>query len=214
MGIKAVVIDFGGVLVRTLDHSGRVKWEQRLNLSEGELTRLVFDSRPARLASIGALPETAIWADLAGRFNLQPDQLADLQQDFWGGDRLDTGLVQFISDLRPTYKTALLSNAWTGARQTFIDKFQIAGAFDLMVISSEEGLTKPDPRIFHLLLDRLAVRPEQSVFIDDFPENIAAAGSLGMQAVQFHTTDQVKTDVLQILAETEPQFSSAERRSS
>jgi epoxide hydrolase-like predicted phosphatase len=56
--------------------------------------------------------------------------------------------------------------------------------FDEIVDSSEVGMRKPDPRIFHLALERLGgVPPERAVLVDDAPGNIAAAESLGLRTV-------------------------------
>jgi putative hydrolase of the HAD superfamily len=68
--------------------------------------------------------------------------------------------------------------------------------FDTVVDSCEEGIRKPDPRIFELALTRLGgVSPERAVFLDDAPGNVAAAAQLGMHAIQ------VNTDHLPALAE-------------
>jgi epoxide hydrolase-like predicted phosphatase len=57
--------------------------------------------------------------------------------------------------------------------------------FDVVVDSCEEGVRKPDPRIFELTLRRLgAVPPERAIFLDDAPGNVAAAAKLGMHAIR------------------------------
>jgi epoxide hydrolase-like predicted phosphatase len=197
--IKAVVFDFGGVLVRTEDSAGRRKWEEQLNLTRGELARLVFDSEVAALATIGGTAEEEIWKQLAVRLQLSPAEIVELQQDFWSGDRLDTDLVEFLSSLRPRYKTAILSNAWTGARLVFTEKFGLHQAVDTILISAEESLAKPDPRIYQLLADRLEVEVSEVVLVDDFHVNIQAARETGMQAVHFQNPQQALQDLSKLL---------------
>jgi len=54
----------------------------------------------------------------------------------------------------------------------------------VVIDSSEVGMRKPDPRIFHLALEALGgVDPTRSVFLDDYPGNITAAEALGMHGV-------------------------------
>ena len=54
----------------------------------------------------------------------------------------------------------------------------------MVVDSCEEGIRKPDPRIFMIALDRLGVEfPERAVFLDDFDGNIDAARALGMHGI-------------------------------
>ena len=57
--------------------------------------------------------------------------------------------------------------------------------FGVTVVSGEEGLLKPDPAIYHLLLERAGLEPGRTVFIDDSETNVAGARAVGMQAVHF-----------------------------
>ena len=59
--------------------------------------------------------------------------------------------------------------------------------FDDVVISAEVGCRKPDPEIFQLALTRLGVRAEETLFIDDFAHNVAAARELGFRTHRFRT---------------------------
>ncbi len=55
--------------------------------------------------------------------------------------------------------------------------------FDVVVDSSQAGMRKPNPAIFHAALGALGAAPRQAVFLDDFPANIAAAEALGIRGV-------------------------------
>src|SRR5260221_9617492 len=111
--IKAIVFDFGGVLVRTADPAGRRQWEARLGLGPGALDQLVFNSDVALRATLGEATEGAVWEHVATTLKLAADQLAAFQTDFWAGDRLDSDLVALLASLRPRYQTAILSNYWS-----------------------------------------------------------------------------------------------------
>jgi putative hydrolase of the HAD superfamily len=183
--IKAVLFDFGGVLMRTEDPAGRRKWEERLGLAEHELARRVFESEVSLRASRGELPASAVWEHVAQTLKLDAAQAAECRRDFWAGDRLDAELVALIKALRPRYKTAILSNAWSDARDNFTRLFGLDQAVDLIIISAEEGLAKPDPRLYERAAERLGVRPDEAVFVDDFAENVEAARAVGMHAVHY-----------------------------
>ncbi len=200
MPIRAVIFDFGGVLVRSENLDGRQKWESRLGLPPGELARLVFNSETARLATLGKLTEGRIWQELGKQFQLGPGALQELQEDFWSGDRLDGELVEFLKCLRPAYKTAILSNAWPGARRTFEEKFGLGSAVDRMIISAEEGLAKPDTEIYRRACRQLDIQPAEAAFVDDFAENIRGALALGMQAIHFEGTTQVLSSLRGLLS--------------
>lgn len=61
-----------------------------------------------------------------------------------------------------------------------------------IVVSGDEKLVKPDPKIWHILIDRYQIQAEESVFIDDNAENIRVAGELGFKTV--HVTNETKLD--------------------
>lgn len=69
--------------------------------------------------------------------------------------------------------------------------------FDGIVVSGQEGVAKPHPRLFEILNDRYGLDPETTVFIDDSPKNVATAAALGYRAHVFTTA----TDLAEWLAE-------------
>jgi putative hydrolase of the HAD superfamily len=71
--------------------------------------------------------------------------------------------------------------------------------FELVVDSAFVGLRKPDPAIYELLLSRLGLPASATVFVDDLQVNCEAAGALGMNAVQFLSTEQTIADVEALL---------------
>jgi putative hydrolase of the HAD superfamily len=199
ISIRAVIFDIGGVLLRTDDTSGRDAWEQRLGLATGELERLVFGSAISQQAALGLVSEDAVWAHMATTFGLNAAQQQALEHDFWSGEQLDTTLVQYLRALRPRYRTAFLSNAWSGAREVHTHRYKIADAVDVMVLSCEVGLAKPDPRIYRLTAERLGVPPEAAVFVDDIERNVIAAREVGMRGVQFVSAEQTVADLRRML---------------
>jgi epoxide hydrolase-like predicted phosphatase len=65
------------------------------------------------------------------------------------------------------------------------DSFGLDGHFDSITLSCEEGVMKPDPRIFQVALGRAGVKPEEALFVDDFIENVEGARAVGMSVVHF-----------------------------
>lgn len=61
-----------------------------------------------------------------------------------------------------------------------------------LVVSGEEGLMKPDPAIYRLMLKRFELLPEDCLFIDDRPANVAAARELGIASVRFEDPAQLE----------------------
>ncbi len=116
--IRAIIFDFGGVLMRTVNPVSRHDLEQRFELPPGGASKLVFGSPLWDEAQLGRISSAEFWADVSQRLGLNTEELAEFRQAFWAGDRLDEELVVLTRHLRDTgYHTALLSNAPTGLRQ-------------------------------------------------------------------------------------------------
>ncbi len=199
MSIHAVIFDLGGVIVRTEDKGPRTRLAESLGLTYAQIDELVFNSPSGDQAALGAIPAEEHWQWVCQELKLPASEAPRLQAEFWGGDRLDLALVDYIRSLRPKYRTALLSNAMSDTRLALEQKWQITDAFDVIVVSSEEKLAKPDPRIFELVVERLGVQPGEAVFVDDFPENIQAAQNAGLQTIQFRSTEQTIKELEELL---------------
>lgn len=199
MSIRAVIWDLGGVLVRTNDFASRAELAAQHGMSREALEELVYGEDSGKRAQLGLIDVNQHWENVRTALRLPDDQVDEFRTLFWGGDRLDVGLIDFIRDLKREYRTGLLSNAFSNLRQVIRETWQIADAFDAIVISAEEGVVKPDPRIYRISLDRLEVQSGEALFIDDMRPNVDAARRLGMQAIQFLSAEQARSDVLNIL---------------
>ena len=149
MSLKAVIFDFGGVLVRTRSQQLRAAWEQRLGLRPGEASELVFGGESGRAAQHGWISDAEHWAFIQRRLGLDDATLAQFRRDFFAEDGIDTDLLAYIDRLRSGYRVGLLSNATADARR-FFTASGIADHFDAITISGEEGVMKPDERIYRI----------------------------------------------------------------
>ncbi len=201
MSIRAVIFDLGGVILRTEDGAPREALAARLGVSRRALEDLVFNSPAGQQAQRGEITAEALWEHVRAHFGLPPEQMPEVQRAFWGGDRLDHALVDFIRRLRPRHTTALLSNAWRDLRAA-LHRWGIADAFDHIVISAEEGVMKPDPHIYRVVLARVGVAPAEAVFVDDFRQNVDGARAVGMHAIHFQDREQVLAELRQLLQTT------------
>jgi epoxide hydrolase-like predicted phosphatase len=111
------------------------------------------------------------------------------------GGTLNTELAIYFGGLRPRYRTALLSNSFVGARQREQERYRFGDITDLIVYSHEVGMAKPDPRIYRLTCERLGVRPEHAVFLDDRAECVDGALQTGMRAILYEDNEQAIADL-------------------
>lgn len=87
--------------------------------------------------------------------------------------------------------TALLSNSWGNSYPAHVWE----GMFDVVVISGEVGMRKPEPRIYHHTCERLGLAPRRCVFVDDLPHNVAAAVEAGMVGVHHTSYEQTAAEL-------------------
>lgn len=201
MEIRAIIFDLGGVLLRTADFSPRERLARRLGMNRLELEELVFGGESGEKAQRGEISVNEHWVNLATQLNCSTQELTLILDEFFAQDQLDDELMGYIRTLHQSYKTALLSNAWDDLRQVIAQKWHFEDAFDTMVISGEVGMTKPDPNIFRLALEKLGVVANEAIFVDDFRRNVEAASLLGMHTVHFQTAEQMRREIEQFINE-------------
>jgi putative hydrolase of the HAD superfamily len=143
-------------------------------LERGECTveefELLLASRIARRNGVQVVAEGLLTRMFAGSTMAVPMQEA----------------VRVIRDAG--LRTALLSNSWGMADYP---RHLFPGMFDVVVISAEVGMRKPEERIFRHATELLGLDPAECVFVDDIQVNVAAAEAVGMTAI-LHT-DPVAT---------------------
>ena len=85
-----------------------------------------------------------------------------------------------------------LTNMETWTYPGRLDRYPFLRWFDGTVVSGFEGVAKPDPRIYELLLGRFGLAAHTTLLIDDSARNVAAARGVGMQAVQFESPAELR----------------------
>jgi epoxide hydrolase-like predicted phosphatase len=195
MSIKAILLDYGGVLVQMVDETPRQQLADRYGIPLKRLYNLLFDTEASIQAALGEISMEHHWRAIHEILHIPPGERAEFVHQFWAADDLNRELVEAMSLLRERYSLGLLSNANDDLRVMLIERWQIADLFDDMIISAEVGLLKPDRRIYELAVHRLGVQPDEAVFIDDMPVNIEGARIAGLPAIQYLNNQQVLEDL-------------------
>ena len=85
----------------------------------------------------------------------------------------------------------------------FLRRTEIYGCFDGEVVSCEEGVVKPEPRIYEILLDRFGLDPAETLFIDDRRSNLEAAAAFGIATFHFREPESSCTQLREMLLQKE-----------
>lgn len=197
---KAFVLDFGGVVSKTLFETHDLS-EQALGLAKGTLTwRGPFapeTDAPWRAMQAGEMSERDYWA-------LRMQQTGALVGEDW------TTFPQFIARvrgadpaavIRPEALDAIARAKAGGCRlailsneldlfygKDFRDKLPFLADFDLIVDATYTGILKPDIRAFQFITDGLGMAAADCVFVDDQAKNLKGAAEVGMPFVHFDVT--------------------------
>lgn len=186
--IQAVLFDFGQVLSLSPDLA---VWQQMLvisGLSEADFHREYWAHRHDY--DRDTLNSQTYWQAVAAgsQTTFTPEQIAALiaaDVNLWS--RLNRPMVEWAQHLQGAgIRTGILSNIGDAMAEGLIAKFDWIGAFDHCVWSYSLKLAKPEAAIYRCAAEGLATDPSQILFIDDKIENIEAAESIGMQAIQYH----------------------------
>ena len=150
-----------GVVMRT-HHDGGFSWHQRMY-------RRLLD-----LAGTAAAPASL---DAAAATILREHRLSNAWR------RIGTGVRESLQRLRSAgLKLAIVSNS-EGTLEQMLIEIDLRSLFEVVLDSSVVGFTKPDPRIYNLALDRLAVTAADAIMVGDSPSaDVDGAHAVGIRA--------------------------------
>jgi putative hydrolase of the HAD superfamily len=112
----------------------------------------------------------------------------------------NVGMLDLIREVRRNgYRTALLTNNVREWEPMWRSMLPVDELFETVVDSAFVGCRKPDPRIYEITLGRVELPAEACVFIDDMEINCEAAEKLGITAIHFRETAQVRAEVHRLL---------------
>lgn len=185
--IKAVLFDVFGVLYPDTYWSLVRKFRK-----DGPSERLVFHDL-IREVDLGLISRDEFWDSAAKLLGLSR---AELDREVKKLGSLDEDLMALAKELRGKgYKTGIISNVGLGFIERIFTDHKAADYFDTLVLSSEVGLIKPDPGIYRIAADRLDIRPEEAVFVDDLVKNVEGAKATGMRAFLYRDPVQLRNDL-------------------
>ncbi|MGO1052407.1 HAD family hydrolase [Crossiella sp. CA198] len=191
--IDALVVDYGGVLTTSIRSSFR-DWCEADGITQDSLRDLLGDwlgaraepGNPIHLLETGELDTGEFERHLAARLTTVDGRAIDskgLIRRMFAGVGPDEAMLDLLRDAREAgLRTALLSNSWGGG----YPMERLRELCEVIVISGEVGLRKPDAAIYEHTLERLGLPAGRCVFVDDAEPNVLGARAVGMHAV-WHT---------------------------
>jgi len=194
--IDAVVFDLGGVLI---DWNPRHLYRKLFVGDEAGMETFLTDvcSPDWNERQDRGRPWTEAIAEAVAR---HPEQEAAIRayRERWaemlGGPV--PGTVEILAELKGTGLRLLALTNWSAETFPLAEsRYDFLHGFEGILVSGREGLIKPDPAIFRLLVARYGLDPSRTLFIDDNPRNVEAAAREGLRAIRFTDADRLRRDL-------------------
>jgi HAD superfamily hydrolase (TIGR01509 family) len=183
--MQVVVFDFFGVICCEIAPFVLPKYMSKEDA-------VAYKATIVRDADVGAITQAEMFEKLSEIAHAPAAQLSD---EFWAHVRVDPEMVALIEDLRTRRRVALLTNATTPFLRQIAKQHDLERLFEVILVSSEEGIAKPDLAFYRRMVERLKAPAAECLFIDDNPENLDAARLAGMQALLFQGAEKLKRDL-------------------
>jgi 2-haloacid dehalogenase len=193
---RIVVFDIGGVLLdwnprhlyRKLFAGDEAAMEDFLaNVCTVEWNERQDAGRPFAEAHAELLPRHADKSHLIEAFGKRFDEMIAGPIE---------GTVDILAEVKRAGVPRYALTNWSA--ETFppaLTRYEFLSWFDGIVVSGEEGVIKPDARIFRILLERYRIPADEAVFIDDNPRNAAAAHALGIHGIHFRSPELLRREL-------------------
>jgi len=208
--IKALIFDVGGVLLLAKDIKKRE--DKNLLSSYKEVCVLLEDINKSpdeifndtidiyRKSSIGEISKEETLKLYSEKFNLPTKAVEEVFDKLYKKNVIENDeLYKFILNLKERgYMLGILSTQFHLSKNILIPK-KYYEDFDALEISCDDGLKKPNQKCFMSILEKLKIKPEESIFVDDKQENLDAAENLGMKTLIFKDNKQFFEDVTKLI---------------
>ena len=193
--IKAIIFDFGRVISGQKPLSLFRNYEDELGLEPGTINSIMFDSEAWQDALVGRKTVEEFWHEIGPELGLNSvDEVDAFRHRYRADEEINQGVLDLIHRLHGNYKLAVLSNSPPGLSKWLAD-WNMLNFFKVVFCSGDEGMAKPDPEAFELTLERLGLKPNEAVFIDDTREHVEAARKLGLQGILFITAEELEKEI-------------------
>ncbi len=201
---STVIFDLGGVLV---DWNPRYLYRTLLPSEEAVEKFLAEVCTPEWNAAqdAGRTWSEAV-AELTGRFPEHAELIRAYDERWWetiGGEI--SGTVDVLRSLRDGGVRLYALTNWSAEKfDLTYPRFEWLSWFGGIVVSGKEGVIKPDPRVFCILLERYEIDPADAVYIDDVAHNVEAAAALGLRTLHFTSPEHLREDLAAFGLPVEP----------
>lgn len=174
--IKAIVFDYAGVITP----GPMTSWIKE-NLKETDKKYKLYKTSGDKW-DLGLVPKEKVLNILSEVTGVAPNEI---WEKIYLKPKLNSELISFIKALRQSYKIYIFSNFISEFLKKLLEKDNILGLFDEVIVSSDYGMKKPDPTFFKLLVSKTGVLKNEILFTDDAIKNVRGANKYGIKSILY-----------------------------
>ena len=175
MQYKAIIFDFFGVISSEVAPFWFGKYFSKDQIAE-------LKEKYVYPADIGEITGEELFSNLA---KIVSKNREAVEKEWLELVHINQDLIEIIRSLKSKYTIALCSNAPSQFLRAIIESNSFSSLFDIIVISSEIKATKPSSIIFEYVLNKLKLASSEVIFIDDNPNYVSGANSIGINALLY-----------------------------
>ncbi|MAG27331.1 hypothetical protein CMI47_17495 [Candidatus Pacearchaeota archaeon] len=188
--MKAVIFDWGGVLIDNPVLGLVTEFSKKLDMDGKDV--LKFFNENINDFDRGKISEEEFWEG----FGKKPGKI--WKSGFEKAYSEKKEIFELARELKSKgIKVGFLSNTEKPSVEFF--KEQGHDMFDAEVFSCDEGVLKPAPEIYEIILKRLGVKASEAVFIDDRIDNVKGFEALGGKGILFESVQQIKEELEKVI---------------
>ncbi len=181
MSTKVIIFDFFGVICSEVAPF----WFQKyLSKKEAEKSKKIYFEP----ADSGEISDDELLENLS-KFSHETSK--EVNEELYNLAKINYDVIKLIKDLKQNHKIGICSNSESKFLHTILRVNKLTDLFDSIVVSSEYGVTKPDAMIYKFALEQLSASPQETIFIDDNPENVQGAEQVGIKSILFTNTKEL-----------------------
>jgi FMN phosphatase YigB (HAD superfamily) len=193
--IKAIIFDLGRVLVPFDFKRGYARLEPLCGIPAAEIPDRLRPTGLVQRFESGGIESRDFFDQFSKHLNLNATY--DDFCEIWSSIFLPETLIpdSMIAALARDYPLILLSNTNAIHFEMIQENYPILRHFRDFVLSYKVGAMKPSPLIYQAAIEKACCRPEECFFTDDIAEYVAGAREQGIDAVQFHSAEQIRNEL-------------------
>ena len=197
--IKNIIFDLGNVLIsfRPSEYFDKQNYPENI---KARILSDIFESKEWAMLDKGEMSTSEVIDAIALKSSLKKEEIAHIfnrRTDLMYP--LDQN-VRLLPELKKQgFRLYFLSNFPADIFEEIRSGYYFFRYFDGGIISGEAKFSKPDSRIYEILLENYSLIPEESLFIDDLEKNVKAAESVGMKGLVTYGSQEISKEIKKAL---------------